>query len=133
MQRINHLNSTDICCHFLSLLKLWHHAYVMDKFKQQYFLQSDRYVGTVGRYGTYPTYRTGSGWFYLLCRSCSKIIIVDTFLKLLSPFFSQEPKPEAAAVLLRHPGIRPLRGHGPLLPHDGLPSPLRILNLHHLP
>ena len=43
-------------------------------------------------------------------------------------FFSQEPEPEAAAVLLRHPGLRPVRGHGALLPHDGLPPPLRLLS-----
>merc|ERR1740128_214514 len=39
----------------------------------------------------------------------------------------QEPLPEAAAVLLRHPGLRPLRSHGPVLPHDGFPPAVRLL------
>ena len=41
----------------------------------------------------------------------------------------QEPFPQAAVVLLRHPGLRLVRGHGALLPHDGFPPPLRVLNV----
>ena len=40
----------------------------------------------------------------------------------------QEPISQAAAVLLRHPWVRPVRGHGALLSHDGFPPPLRILD-----
>merc|ERR1712045_799929 len=40
----------------------------------------------------------------------------------------QEPLPEAAAVLLRHSWLRPLRGHGTLLSYDGLPPALRLLS-----
>merc|ERR1712058_94438 len=39
----------------------------------------------------------------------------------------QESQPQAAAVLLRYPGIRSLRGHGSLLFDDGLPSTFCIL------
>merc|ERR1712179_408933 len=35
---------------------------------------------------------------------------------------------QATALLLRHPGIRPFRGHGSLLSHDGVFTPLRLLN-----
>ena len=40
----------------------------------------------------------------------------------------QEPFPQAAVVLLRHPGLRLVRGHGALLPHDGFPPSLRLLS-----
>lgn len=40
-------------------------------------------------------------------------------------FPSQEPFSEAAALLLRHSGLCPLRGHGALLPDGGLSHPLR--------
>merc|ERR1711918_134270 len=40
----------------------------------------------------------------------------------------QEPLPEAAAVLLRHSWLRPLRGHGTLLSYDGFPPALRLLS-----
>merc|ERR1712241_820161 len=40
----------------------------------------------------------------------------------------QEPLPEAAAVLLRHSWLCPLRGHGTLLSYDGFPPALRLLN-----
>lgn len=39
--------------------------------------------------------------------------------------FSQEPFSEATALLLRHSGLCPLRGHGALLPDGGLSHPLR--------
>ncbi|XP_071656002.1 ATP synthase F(0) complex subunit C2, mitochondrial isoform X1 [Patagioenas fasciata] len=37
----------------------------------------------------------------------------------------QEPLAETAAFLLCHLGLCPLRGHGAVLPHGGLPHPLR--------
>ncbi|KAK2512840.1 hypothetical protein Q9966_016306 [Columba livia] len=37
----------------------------------------------------------------------------------------QEPFAEAAAFLVCHLGLCPLRGHGAVLPHGGLPHPLR--------
>merc|ERR1711900_61496 len=40
----------------------------------------------------------------------------------------REPLPEAAAVLLRHSWLRPLRGHGTLLSYDGFPPALRLLS-----
>merc|ERR1711971_332795 len=40
----------------------------------------------------------------------------------------QEPLPEAAAVLLRHSWLCPLRGHGTLLSYDGFPPFVRLLN-----
>merc|ERR1711926_34220 len=40
----------------------------------------------------------------------------------------QEPQPEAAAVLPRYPGIRPVRGHGTILFDDGVPPPVRLLD-----
>ena len=48
--------------------------------------------------------------------------------------FMKEPELEAAAVLLRYPWVRPVRGYGTLLPHDGLPPSLRLLDagsVHH--
>ena len=42
--------------------------------------------------------------------------------------FDQEPLPEAAAVLLRHSWLCPLRGHGTLLSYDGFPPALRLLS-----
>merc|ERR1712126_414252 len=40
----------------------------------------------------------------------------------------QEPLPQAAALLLRHSRLRPLRGHGTVLSYDGLPAALRLLS-----
>merc|ERR1711936_895978 len=40
----------------------------------------------------------------------------------------QEPLPQAAAVLLRHSWLCPLRGHGTFLSYDGFPPALRLLN-----
>merc|ERR1712233_145910 len=40
----------------------------------------------------------------------------------------QEPLPEAAAVLLCHSWLCPLRGHGTFLSYDGFPPALRLLN-----
>merc|ERR1712223_1931904 len=40
----------------------------------------------------------------------------------------QEPLPQAAALLLRHPRLRPLRGHGTVLSYDGFPAALRLLS-----
>merc|ERR1712211_30610 len=48
-------------------------------------------------------------------------------LRLAHHRLRQEPWSQAAAVLLRHPGIRPLRGYGAFLSHDGLPPPLCLL------
>merc|ERR1719373_764294 len=48
-------------------------------------------------------------------------------LRLAHHRLRQEPWSQAAAVLLRHPGIRPLRGYGTFLSHDGLPAPLCLL------
>merc|ERR1739838_660583 len=39
----------------------------------------------------------------------------------------QEPLPQAAALLLRYPGIRPVRSHGTVLLDDGIPPPFRFL------
>ena len=39
----------------------------------------------------------------------------------------QEPVSQAAALLLRHSGLCPVRGHGTLLFDDGLPPPVRFL------
>merc|ERR1719167_1463537 len=39
----------------------------------------------------------------------------------------QESELEAAAVLLRHPWIRPVRGDGSVLSYDGFPSAVRLL------
>merc|ERR1712154_605356 len=39
-----------------------------------------------------------------------------------------EPLPQAAALLLRHSWLRPLRGHGTVLSYDGLPAALRLLS-----
>ncbi len=52
---------------------------------------------------------------------------VNVFIRVV-----QEPEPEAAAVLLRYPGVRSLRGYGSFLPHDGLPPPVRLLNRSHI-
>merc|ERR1719319_1476015 len=41
----------------------------------------------------------------------------------------KEPQPEAAAFLLRHSRICSLRSHGTVLPYDGFPPPLRILDI----
>merc|ERR1712203_197843 len=48
----------------------------------------------------------------------------------LAPSSSDMPGtlPEAAAVLLRHSWLRPLRGHGTLLSYDGFPPALRLLS-----
>merc|ERR1712192_380247 len=43
-------------------------------------------------------------------------------------YCDQEPLPEAAAVLLRHSWLCPLRGHGTLLSYDGFPPFVRLLN-----
>ena len=40
----------------------------------------------------------------------------------------QEPVPQATALLVRHPRVRPVRSHGSLLSHDGFPHPLCLLN-----
>merc|ERR1711874_456559 len=40
----------------------------------------------------------------------------------------QEPLSQAAAVLLRHLGLCPVRGYGSVLFDDGLPPALRFLN-----
>merc|ERR1712158_126647 len=40
----------------------------------------------------------------------------------------QEPLPQAAALLLRHSRLRPLRGHGTVLSYDGFPPALRLLS-----
>merc|ERR1712080_69892 len=40
----------------------------------------------------------------------------------------EEPEPEAATVLLRHPGICSLRSHGTVLPYDGFLALVRILD-----
>ena len=48
----------------------------------------------------------------------------------LSLLFFQEPIPEAAAVLLRHPGIRPVRSHGPFLFDGRFPHSVRYVNLY---
>merc|ERR1712130_963418 len=40
----------------------------------------------------------------------------------------QEPLPEAAAVLLCHSWLCPLRGRGTFLSYDGFPPALRLLN-----
>ena len=53
----------------------------------------------------------------------------DTGVHILEPIVFQEPQPEAAAVLLRYPWICSLRGYGSLLSYDGLPPPLRILDV----
>ena len=42
---------------------------------------------------------------------------------------SQEPRTQAAAVLLCHPGVRSVRGYGTVLSHDGFPASLRLLNI----
>ena len=47
---------------------------------------------------------------------------------MLVMIMPQEPLPEAAAVLLRHSWLCPLRGHGTLLSYDGFPPALRLLN-----
>ena len=44
----------------------------------------------------------------------------------------QEPGSEAAAILIRHSGFRPLRGHGALLSHDGFPPSFRLLGRQYL-
>lgn len=38
-----------------------------------------------------------------------------------------QPVAEAAAVLVRHSGLRPVRGHGSVLFDDGLPAAVRLL------
>ena len=39
-----------------------------------------------------------------------------------------QPVSEAAALLVRHPGIRPVRGHGSVLFDDGVPAAVRVLS-----
>lgn len=48
-----------------------------------------------------------------------------TYLTALCHFSPQEPVPEAAALLLRHPGLRFVWGHGSLLSDGGFPHPVR--------
>ena len=40
----------------------------------------------------------------------------------------QEPVSQAAALLLRHFGLRSVRGYGAFLSHDGFLAPLRFLS-----
>lgn len=40
----------------------------------------------------------------------------------------QESLSQATAVLIRHPGLCPVRGHGSFLSYDGFPAPLRLLS-----
>merc|ERR1711864_12469 len=49
-------------------------------------------------------------------------------LRLPHHWIRQEPLPQAAAFLLRHSRICPVRGHGPVLSYDGLPPPPCILS-----
>merc|ERR1711892_1209670 len=49
-------------------------------------------------------------------------------LWLSDHWLCQEPQPQAAAFLLCHSRVCPVRGHGPVLPHDGLPAAVRILS-----
>merc|ERR1712226_969194 len=65
-----------------------------------------------------PELPLGSSWL----RSWDRLRVRQSHHRL-----RQKPQPEAAAVLLRHPGIRPVRGHGPVLFDDGLPPAVRIL------
>merc|ERR1712004_205909 len=39
-----------------------------------------------------------------------------------------KPIPQAAALLIRYPGIRLVRGYGSLLSYDGFPHPVRLLS-----
>merc|ERR1712241_792807 len=49
-------------------------------------------------------------------------------LRVSYHWLRQEPLSQAAAVLLRHLGLCPVRGYGSVLFDDGLPPPLRFLN-----
>jgi len=67
------------------------------------------------------------------CRRChrrSRWLRSRNWIRLRLPHhrLRQEPLPQAAAFLIRHLGIRPLRGYGSFLSYDGLPAALRFLN-----
>merc|ERR1711936_921940 len=61
-------------------------------------------------------------------RRCCRIRGRDRFcVRLPHHRLRQEPLPQAATLLLRHPGIRPVRSHGTVLLDDGIPPPVRFL------
>lgn len=49
-------------------------------------------------------------------------------VRLFDHRLRQEPLPQAAAVLIRHPGFRPVWGYGSVLSYDGLPAAVRFLS-----
>lgn len=70
-----------------------------------------------------------------------KLTFNELCIWLCTSSLPQEPLPEAAALLLRHPGLRSVWGYGSLLSDGGVPHPLCHVNLdtqpqlrsHHLP
>lgn len=70
---------------------------------------------------------------------CSATLVRLLFAETLTVFSHvalQEPLPEAAALLLRHPGICSVWGYGSLLSDGGVPHPVRHVNTitaHYLP
>lgn len=70
----------------------------------------------------------------LSCIVCTWLSSCTVYLTCCTSSLSppQEPVPEAAAVLLRHPGVRFVRGHGSLLSDGGFPHPVRHVNLWNL-
>jgi len=51
-------------------------------------------------------------------------------LRLTHHRLREEPIPQTAALLIRHFGLCPLRGHGSLLSYDGFFAVIRVLNAH---
>merc|ERR1711971_1229763 len=86
-----------------------------------------------------PPTKTSSNVCHCLCcqvhwsrrchRRCRRVRSWN-WLRLRLPHhrIGQEPLPEAAAFLLRHSWLCPLRGHGTLLSYDGFPPFVRLLN-----
>merc|ERR1712130_735135 len=54
--------------------------------------------------------------------------ILEAHKSVCSRVSSESALPEAAAVLLCHSWLCPLRGHGTFLSYDGFPPALRLLN-----
>lgn len=69
----------------------------------------------------------------LVC--CASLLFAETLIAFTCVSL-QEPLPEAAALLLRHPGICSVWGYGSLLSDGGVPHPVRHVNTfkaHYLP
>lgn len=71
----------------------------------------------------------------LFCNFCASLLFAETLIAFTCVPL-QEPLPEAAAFLLRHPGICSVWGYGSLLSDGGVPHPVRHVNTftaHYLP